>query len=124
MPGSYRSLVAIPRARAFMLAGFVGRMPMAMRALACVLMVSELSGSYGLAGATAGVLTLAQAAASPRLGRLVERRGQRPVLLASLALHALGTLGLSPPRGPRRRSGACSPRRRSPGRRPCPSGRW
>jgi hypothetical protein len=38
---------------------------MAMRALGCVLMVSELSGSYGPAGVTAGVLTLAQAAASP-----------------------------------------------------------
>lgn len=92
MADSYRSLLATPHARPFVLAGFVGRLPMGMRALGCVLMVSELTGSYGLAGATAGTLTLAQAAASPRLGRLVDQRGQRPVLLASLAVHAVGTL--------------------------------
>ncbi len=94
MPGSYRSLLNIPHARAFVLAGFVGRLPMSMRALGCVLMVSELTGSYGLAGATAGILTLAQAASSPQLGRLVDRRGQRPVLVASLAFHTVGTIVL------------------------------
>jgi MFS family permease len=92
--GSYRSLLAIPHSRAFVLAGFVGRLPMAMRDLGCVLMISELTGSYWLAGATTGTLTLAQAAASPRLGRLVDRHGQRRVLLACLAIHAVGTLVL------------------------------
>jgi hypothetical protein len=50
----YRSLLSIPHARAFVLAGFVARLSISMWALGSVLMVSELTGSYGLAGAVAG----------------------------------------------------------------------
>jgi hypothetical protein len=46
---TYRSLLSIPHARAFVLAGFVARLSISMRALGAVLMVSELTGSYGLA---------------------------------------------------------------------------
>ena len=91
---TYRSLLAAPHARAFVLAGFVARLSISMRALGCVLMVSELAGSYGLAGAVAAAMLLGEAMAAPRLGRLVDRYGQRRVLLASLAVHAAGTLAL------------------------------
>ena len=91
---TYRSLLAVPHARAFVLAGFVARLSISMRALGCVLMVSELAGSYGLAGAAAAAMLLGEATAAPRLGRLVDRYGQRLVLLASLAVHSAGTLAL------------------------------
>ena len=91
---TYRSLLAVPHARAFVLAGFVARLSISMRALGCVLMVSELAGSYGLAGAVTAVLLLGEAVAAPRLGRLVDRYGQRRVLLLSLAVHSAGTLAL------------------------------
>ena len=94
MPKTYRSLLAVPHARAFVLAGFVARLSISMRALGCVLMVSELAGSYGLAGAVAAAMLLGEATAAPRLGRLVDRYGQRRILLASLAVHATGTLAL------------------------------
>ena len=51
---TYRSLLSIPHARAFVLAGFVARLSISMRALGAVLMVSELTGSYGLLPASVG----------------------------------------------------------------------
>ena len=91
---TYRSLLSVPHARAFVLAGFVARLSISMRALGSVLMVSELTGSYGLAGAVAASALLAEAVAAPRLGRSVDRYGQRRVLLISLAVHSVGTLAL------------------------------
>ena len=91
---TYRSLLSIPHARAFVLAGFVARLSISMRALGSVLMVSVLTGSYGLAGAVAAAALLGEAVAAPRLGRLVDRYGQRRVLLISLAVHAAGTIAL------------------------------
>src|ERR671912_1445084 len=74
---TYRSLLSIPHARAFVLAGFVARLSISMRALGAVLMISQLTGSYGLAGAVAAAALLGEAVAAPRLGRLVDRFGQR-----------------------------------------------
>jgi MFS family permease len=91
---TYRSLLRIPHARAFVLAGFVARLSISMRALGAVLMVSELTGSYGLAGAVAAAALLGEAVAGPRLGRLVDRYGQRRALLLSLAAHTIGTVAL------------------------------
>ena len=65
-----------------------------MRALGAVLMVSQLTGSYGLAGAVAAAALLGEAFAAPRLGRLVDRYGQRRTLLVCLAVHCAGTLAL------------------------------
>jgi MFS family permease len=91
---TYRSLLSIPHARAFVIAGFVARLSISMRALGAVLMVSQLTGSYGLAGAVAAAALLGEAFAAPRLGRLVDRYGQRRTLLVCLVVHAAGTLAL------------------------------
>src|SRR5919202_4404919 len=91
---TYRSLLSIPNARAFVLAGFVARLSISMRALGAVLMVSQLTGSYGLAGAVAAAALLGEAVAAPRLGRLVDRYGQRRALLVCLAVHSAGTVAL------------------------------
>ena len=90
----YRSLLATPGALGFVVPGFVGRLPAAMRPLGCVLLVSGISGSYALAGATTAALALAQATTAPWLGRLADRNGQRPVLLLTLAAHSVGLVGL------------------------------
>jgi len=91
---SYRSLLAAPGAAVFFLATFLGRVPLAMRALGCVLLVQQLNGSYGLAGLVGATQTLVAAFASPRLGRFADRYGERQVLLWSAAVHAVGIAAL------------------------------
>ena len=91
---SYRSLLAAPGASTFFLACFLGRIPLAMRALGCVLLVQLLTGSYGLAGLVGATQTLVAAFASPRLGRVADRYGERTVLLWSMAAHAAGMIAL------------------------------
>jgi MFS family permease len=92
--GRYRSLLATPGALGFVVPGFLGRLPAAMRPLGCVLLVSGLTGSYSLADAASAALTVAQAAAGPRLGRIADRHGQRLVLLLALAAHSTGICAL------------------------------
>jgi MFS family permease len=87
----YARLFAVPGARAFSLAGWLARVPMATVGLGSILLVAGETGSYGLAGAVSGTLALSFALASPQWARLMDRRGQAVVLrLTSLAYLVLG----------------------------------
>ncbi|WP_037558948.1 MFS transporter [Spirillospora albida] len=81
MPSAYRELLTVPGARSFVAAGFVGRMPMSMVGIGIVLLVSAVTGSYGIAGAVTATMSLAFAAGAPLSARLADRHGQRRVLL-------------------------------------------
>ena len=94
MRNPYSQLLAIKGTRGFVSAGFVGRLPMSMMGLGTVLLIQSSTGSYGVAGAVAACLAIASSAASPLVGRWIDRRGQARVLLPSLAVHAVGLLGL------------------------------
>jgi MFS family permease len=76
----YRGLFTVPGARVFVVAGFVGRMPMSMIGVGIVLLVSAVTGSYGIAGTVSAACAIAYAVASPIVGRLVDRYGQSRVL--------------------------------------------
>ncbi|MGY1843968.1 MFS transporter [Modestobacter sp. SYSU DS0875] len=76
----YARLFTVPGARAFSLAGWFARVPMATVGLGSVLLVAGETGSYALAGAVAGTLSLSFAIASPQWARLMDRIGQSPVL--------------------------------------------
>src|SRR4051812_32570009 len=76
----YARLFAVPGARAFSLAGWFARVPMATVGLGSVLLVAGETGSYSLAGAVSGALALSFAAASPQWARAMDRVGQGPVL--------------------------------------------
>jgi MFS family permease len=90
----YRELLEVPGARIFVAAGFVGRMSMAMLGIGIVLLVSAVTGSYGIAGAVSATCALAFAAGSPFLGRLADRYGQRPVLVPLASAHAVAVAAL------------------------------
>jgi len=92
-PG-YRDLLRTPGALVFFIATIIGRIPMPMRPLGTILMIEELTGSYGLAGSVGAATTLVAAMASPRLGALTDRYGDRPVLLWTLLAHTVGIAGL------------------------------
>ncbi|MEU4601384.1 MFS transporter [Kribbella sp. NPDC023972] len=83
-----------PGASAFCAAGILGRMPISMIGLGIVILIAQESGSYGLAGAVSGVAVVAGALTGPIQGRLVDRFGQRTLLIigsvaCTIALAAL-----------------------------------
>jgi MFS family permease len=83
-PSSYAALLRVPGARAFVSAGFLGRLPMSMLGLGVVVLISDIRHSYALAGAVSATLTCAGALGSPALGTLADRIGQRTTLKAAV----------------------------------------
>ena len=89
----YRQLLSVHDVRRLVLWGVIGRLPMGMMALALVLLVRSLGGTYAEAGIASAANSVAAALAAPISGRLIDRYPPRRVLLvygvahpASLAL--------------------------------------
>jgi MFS family permease len=74
--------------------GALGRIPMAMNTVAIVFLVSDVRGSFALAGLTSAFYTMSGAIFSPRVGKLADQFGTRSVLLPVTAINAVATLGL------------------------------
>ena len=87
----YAEIFEIPGAWRFSVAGVIGRMPMSMFGLGTVLLISAITGKYGVAGAVSAVGSFGYAFSSPRIARLVDSRGQRRVLLPLLAVFTVTT---------------------------------
>lgn len=101
MFGKYVSVLKMPGALRFSMAGFLGRAQMAMVGLGAVLLLQHERGSYAVAGAVSAIYALSMAAISPQASRLVDIVGQRKILRIQLALHvplmtALIVLAMSP----------------------------
>lgn len=91
---TYRSLFSEPGRAWFITATAVGRVPNAMKALACILLVQQLTGSYGMAGLVGAMQTLVAAILAPVLARLIDVQGERGVLLWSMMAHIIGVAAL------------------------------
>jgi MFS family permease len=85
----YRDLLATPGGLSFSSAGFVARMPISMLGLGFVLLLVAHGGGYGRAGAISAVFAIVNALAAPAISRLVDRMGQRRVLLPVVVLHGV-----------------------------------
>lgn len=94
MANPYRELFDVPGVRLFVPAALVGRMPMSMIGIGIVLLVSAVTGSYGIAGSVSATCAVAFAVTTPFVGRLADRLGQQRVLLPLLSLHALSMAAL------------------------------
>ncbi|HZX08527.1 MAG TPA: MFS transporter [Kribbella sp.] len=90
----YIHLMRRPGAGAFFTAGILGRMPISMIGLGIVILIARESGSYGLAGAVSGVAVIAGALTGPIQGRLVDRFGQRGLILIGSVACTVGLAGL------------------------------
>lgn len=91
MLDSYRRVLARPGAALFSATGLVARMPIAMMTLAIVLLVTEETGSYTLAGQVSAAFVVANALVAIPQGRLLDRLGQSRVLAAGSIVFALGS---------------------------------
>ncbi|RYU11966.1 MFS transporter [Nocardioides iriomotensis] len=77
---TYRRVLSLPGALAFSLSGLLGRLPISMISLGIVLLVSERTGSYSLAGSVSAAYIVANATVAVLQGRLTDRFGQTRVL--------------------------------------------
>lgn len=89
MLDSYRRVFAHPGALAFSATGLVARLPISMMTLGIILLVSSLSGSYGLAGQVSAAYIIGNAAFAVPHGRLADRFGQGRVLYVDTIVFAL-----------------------------------
>lgn len=92
MAQPYRELFAAPGARGFALAGLLARIPLPMIGIGIITMLSQLRGSYALAGAVSASFVLTYALVSPQVSRWVDQRGQSRVLPLATAISVLGLL--------------------------------
>lgn len=86
---AYRALLRIV-GPAYIVVAFLGRIPLAMSQLGVLVLVSEATGRYGIAGAAAGVIAVANAIGSPIAGALADRHGQRPIVIVQSIVGAAG----------------------------------
>ncbi len=91
----YRDALCTPGALAFAIPGAVGRMPNAMFSLGLVLVLTAVTGSYGVAGAVSAAAALAYAAVTPQFARLADRYGQARVLRPQAAVFAVAAAALA-----------------------------
>ena len=87
---TYRELFAAPGSTAFSLAGLLARLPLPMMGIGIITMLSQLRGSYALAGAVSAAFVLSYALLSPQTSKLVDRHGQGRVLPWATGLSATG----------------------------------
>jgi len=87
---SYRDVLMRTGTMEFSAAGLVARLPISMVTLGIVLLVEDRSGSYGLAGSVSAAYMVATATSSPVLARLIDRWGQRSVLVPCFLAFATG----------------------------------
>lgn len=90
----YAEIFRVPRSWRFSAAGVIGRMPMAMFGLGTVLLISAGTGRYAVAGSVAASGSLGAAVCAPQVARLVDRLGQRRVLLPLCLVFAVAVAGL------------------------------
>ncbi|MFC0007170.1 MFS transporter [Micromonospora siamensis] len=90
----YAAVWRIPGAPMLLVLGIVGRLGIGMTPLALLLVVAQVTGRYSLAAVAGGLYALAGAALSPVAGRIADRIGPSPVLLATAVAHPLALAGL------------------------------
>ncbi|HET6215193.1 MAG TPA: MFS transporter [Micromonosporaceae bacterium] len=86
----YRRVLALPGVRSLILVALVARVPFTASGIALTLhVVLGLHRGYGAAGLVGAGFTIGAALGSPMLGRLVDRRGLRPMLVLTVTAEAL-----------------------------------
>ena len=93
MRSAYRGVLRRGDVLSALIPYVLARLPLTMAPLALLLLTQSETGSYHRAGVVCGVYAVAVALAGPVLGRLVDRCGQSPVLLATGLVHPAAMVG-------------------------------
>src|SRR5258707_8390594 len=83
-----------PGAGVLLVAGLLSRLGMGVTPLAMLLLIADATGRYAPAAVAGGIYSIASAAVAPLLGRIADRIGPTPVLLASAIAHPLALAAL------------------------------
>jgi MFS family permease len=90
MTNPYRELFSGSGTIAFSVSGLVARTPLPMIGIGIITMLSQLRGSYALAGAVSATFVLTYALLSPQVSRMVDQHGQSRVLPIAASISAFG----------------------------------
>jgi MFS family permease len=94
----YAEVLRVPHVAPLIAATLIARFPIGINALALILYLRQETGSFAVAGVVAGGLAAGSAVGAPLQGRLVDRFGQRRVLVPLAFVHAAalgGVVGLA-----------------------------
>jgi predicted MFS family arabinose efflux permease len=94
MATAYVRVLRLPGAWQFTSAALIARLPLAMDALATVILISTLTGSYAQAGAVVATFGITGAIGSILLARAADRFGQARVLVPSCLVHAAALVSI------------------------------
>ncbi|HEY3188088.1 MAG TPA: MFS transporter [Solirubrobacteraceae bacterium] len=90
----YRRVLGAPHVLGLVVSSVLARTPIGMISLALVIYVERLTGSFGAAGAVTAAFAIAAGVASPLQGRLIDRVGQRRILVPCVCAHAGAIVGV------------------------------
>ena len=96
------AIASVPGALRVFAISIVARLPLTMLSIGLLVHARHLTGSFAAAGVVTGAYAVALGAGGPLLGKLVDRRGQTLVLLASAGVAAplLGVVAVLPTGSP------------------------
>lgn len=92
MANPYFTLFSAPGSKAFSSAGLIARLPISMTGIGIITMLSQVRGSYWLAGAVAATFAFSMALFAPQIARAADRHGQNRVLPYATGVSALALL--------------------------------
>src|SRR5512138_78322 len=90
----YAMLWRIQGAPVLIVFGPLARLGISMTPLGMLLLIQNATGRYSTAAFASAMYTVALAAASPLAGRVADRVGRSPVLIATAAVHPVGLVAL------------------------------
>ena len=93
--GGYAELLRIPHTARFSIGSVIACMPFPMVGMTITISVQHYYGNYSLAGALTAVQAIAIAIASPVLGRLVDKFGQRQISIPTILVWIVAATALT-----------------------------
>ncbi|EPR3509798.1 MFS transporter [Serratia marcescens] len=92
MANPYFKLFNAPGSKTFSSAGLIARLPVSMTGIGIISMLSQVRGSYWLAGAVAATFAFSMALLAPQIARAADRHGQSRVLPYATGVSAIALL--------------------------------